>query len=37
MRWQHWAGMLVVIFIGYWLGERFGGKLKAIPVIGQFT
>jgi hypothetical protein len=34
---QHWLLIVIVLFIGYWLGERYGGALKGIPVVGQFT
>jgi len=29
--------IVVVLFVGYWLGERYGGALKNIPGVGQFT
>lgn len=35
--WQHWFIVIVILFIGYWLGERYGGKLKGLPGVGQFT
>lgn len=37
MRIQHWLFLALVLFVGYWLGERYGGALKGIPAIGQFT
>jgi len=34
---RHWVMIVVVLFVGYWLGERYGGALKNIPGVGQFT
>lgn len=34
---QHWIMLLIVIFAGYVLGERFPNALKGIPLVGQFT
>lgn len=34
---RHWFFLAVVLFVGYWLGEHYGGKLAGIPVVGQFT
>jgi hypothetical protein len=35
--WQHWVLIALAIFVGYFLGERYGGKLKSIPIIGGYT
>lgn len=37
MRPGHWVVFFLVIFVGYWLGERYGGGLKGIPLIGPYT
>jgi hypothetical protein len=37
MKWHHWAFLVIVVFIGYFLGERYPGALKALPVVGRFT
>jgi hypothetical protein len=37
MKWHHWLFLAIVLFAGYWLGERYAGKLKGIPGIGSFT
>lgn len=36
-KWHHWLTFAVVLFIGYWAGEKMPGKLKGIPVIGPYT
>lgn len=35
--WHHWLLVIIILFAGYWLGERYGGKLKSIPGIGSYT
>lgn len=37
MKVQHWLFLAVVLFVGYWLGERYGGALKAVPLVGTYT
>lgn len=37
MLWQHWMLVAIVLFVGYWLGERYGGRLKGLPFVGSFT
>lgn len=37
MRWHHFVFLLIVVFVGYWLGEKYPGALKNIPLIGQYT
>lgn len=37
MKWHHYAMLAVILFLGYWLGERYGGKLKSLPLVGAYT
>jgi len=32
--WQHWLLILVVLFVGYWLGGKYPGKLAGLPLVG---
>ena len=37
MKIHHILFLLVVAFAFYWIGERYGGMLRGIPVVGQYT
>lgn len=37
MKWHHFAFLALVVFVGYWLGEKYPGMLRGLPIVGQYT
>lgn len=37
MKWHHWLFLAVIALVFYIVGEKYGGMLKGIPLVGQYT